>query len=431
MSTENPIAIIPAVAEGRIELHNPHTDERASVATAAGQPVNVYYHKATAPEPPTEPEPWGKYGDGWPTIPTGKEITLNGNQNNRDFGVDVVRNQRFSKPGGLGLVLTDCQGVVYFIGCDFTNSRQGLVVRMTRDDITAPTVYCIDCLFDDNFVPGLSGLPAELGIYYHTKKGHGFIGLYGCGFVNSGWTGEDRDKDRDPTIYDHDVYLKGPVYCDMFDCVSVRPSAQCNKGIAKDFDCRRNAVLEPAIGFGCGQEEQYTLRPSDPLASAYFGGNLIYGAGDLPASNQRLGWGIVAQGAHFTAEGNIICSPESTNENLPAFRLNEIDGLTCKATIRNNTIQGYRHVLEIDSADRAFAPEVRLGNNTIGSGTAIAIIKERRKGSGKNVFEDVSEVRSLPNVRLDVDAIRDRVRARSICSDEIIAAARRQLVGGA
>jgi hypothetical protein len=62
MSPDTPIFIIPAASNGRIEIINAVTSERASVATAADQPVNVYYRKADTPQPPKPPtSDWPKF----------------------------------------------------------------------------------------------------------------------------------------------------------------------------------------------------------------------------------------------------------------------------------------------------------------------------------------------------------------------------------
>jgi hypothetical protein len=317
MSQDTLVFIIPAASNGRIEIINAVTEERASVATAAGQPVNVYYHKADAPPPPPPPPPpqppqpgVGNYGDGWPTPPTSANYIWlrQGGNNNINFKQStVIEGETFDgNNSNYALKLTDCKGTVYFKGCTFKNAKQGIAVSNPSKLSHAPSVHLIGCQFVDCYkheTPGASQPMAQVGVYYHDPMPRDddqpTIGMYGCRFINSGIGSSDaRLREQFARQFHHGAYIKGNAIIEAYDNLFVNYSGQGIKAIGMAADLRRNAFLGGAVGFNFGQDAGQQDKTGRWQMACYASGNLVYGMGDLQADNQRLGWGCVLESCH-------------------------------------------------------------------------------------------------------------------------------------
>jgi hypothetical protein len=447
MSQDTLVFIIPAASNGRIEIINAVTEERASVATAAGQPVNVYYHKADAPPPPPPPPPpqppqpgVGNYGDGWPTPPTSANYIWlrQGGNNNINFKQStVIEGETFDgNNSNYALKLTDCKGTVYFKGCTFKNAKQGIAVSNPSKLSHAPSVHLIGCQFVDCYkheTPGASQPMAQVGVYYHDPMPRDddqpTIGMYGCRFINSGIGSSDaRLREQFARQFHHGAYIKGNAIIEAYDNLFVNYSGQGIKAIGMAADLRRNAFLGGAVGFNFGQDAGQQDKTGRWQMACYASGNLVYGMGDLQADNQRLGWGCVLESCVAALEGNIFCSPTSVGDKTPAIRVNRVRdyGVSVYMEGAPNYVADHTHLFEVQGSGEEWGPTVRSSEPSVILDNLVSPFASRNGGTISDADMDY-DYAPLNPVTLDLARIEQQARDRTTTAADVLAMARAQI----
>lgn len=426
---------MPDTVNGRLTLRNETTGDEAGVDTVAGQNVNLYLAPSvsppTPPPPPTlPPGTGGSFGDGWPTI-EGPEFVppSNGKVNRRHFNGEVIRGGTFAGRE-FGLRFMDCTGVLYIEGATFERCRQGLVVGMDafKDTKAALHVVLVECTFQDNYEHQTPpDLPAQVGIYYNSPAKHtvgvGKLELFGCVFINNGVGWGDEARDKFSAMYHHSVYAKGNADHVVVDCTFLNSSAQDYKAIGHTAQFRRCAFLGGAIGINIGQDAEQQDKSGRWQMTAKIEDCLFYGKADI--SNQRLGWGIVAESADASVRRCIFAAPTSVGDNVPAIRCNAVRDYPVNLDLQGNRITGYTALVEVDSQNAPWGPFVDGQANQIGAD--VAMVNTKRKGITSDVQAGIAQRTELVEINLGpLSLIRDQLRAGTTNAGKIIASARNQ-----
>lgn len=394
----------------------------------------------TTPEPP----PAGEYGEGWPEVPSdARPLTLTaGNHNRLDFGdATIIDGQTFDGQGGTyALSLKDCKGTLYLRNCTFKNCKQGLAVSNPEKEYHAPTVYVIECNFEDcykheEYVAGKQPF-AQVGIYYHDPMprdgNQPTIGMWGNRFINCGiGSGDPAIRAKYARQFHHGVYIKGNPQILGADNLFVDYSSQGIKAIGRGAVLQRNVFLRGAVGFNFGQDAGQQDKTGRWQMMCHAEGNLVYGMGDLQADNQRLGWGCVLESCVASFSGNIFTTPLGVGDKTPAFRVNRVRDYEVNVAFDDtypNIVVGHTHAFEVQGNQLEWGPAVFGDPDSLTLDNAVSPFASRNGGTIDDAAWDY-EYADIPDISLDVDDIKAKARARQITAADVLAMARAQIGG--